>query len=111
MTKKHLEWYAFRYDSNTNKLVRINILNEYRVDYLMNRIKKDKATTYEEIKKIIKRELMSSYWCRAEHEVLVSGLFDTDLDESEKIDIWYQLEPNLDRIVEYFIANKLKRSK
>ena len=111
MAKKNLEWYAFREDSNTRKLTRFNILNDYRVDEIMKRIKKEKATTYEGIKSIIRRELMYYYWSKCEHEVLVSGLFDTDLDEAEKIDVWYQLEPNLDRIVEYFIANKLKKKK
>lgn len=105
MTKKHLEWYVLEKDSNTRELIRINVLNDYRVDEIMKRIKKEKAKTYEEIKEIIKRELMYYYWCKTEHEVLISGLFDDNLENAEKIDIWYQLEPNLDRIVEYFISN------
>ena len=105
MAKKHLEWYVLEKDSNTRKLTRINVLNDYRVDEIMKKIKKEKAKTYEEIKEIIKRELMYYYWCKTEHEVLISGLFDDDLESAEKIDIWYQLEPNLNRIVEYFIAN------
>ena len=43
------------------------------------------------------------YMSRAEYEILVSGLFDKD--DAEKIDVWYQLEMNIDAIVEYIIGN------
>lgn len=105
MKKVNLEWYAFRKDFNSRKLKKVNVLNSYRIDEILKRIKKEKAKTYEEIKEIIKRELMYYYWSKSEHEVLISGLFDNNLENAEKIDIWYQLEPNLDRIVEYFISN------
>ena len=48
---------------------------------------------------------MAQYWSRAEYEIMVSGLFDTD--KPEKIDVWYQIEMNLDNIAEYLIT-KLK---
>ena len=102
---KNLEWYAFEYDWNKKDIIRINVLNSGFVEDLVKRIKRDKITTYNKLKEAIKRELMYHYWCKAEHEIMVYDLFPKakDLEKGIKIDVWYQLEPNLDRIVEYVI--------
>ena len=102
---KNLEWYAFMYDWNKQELVRTNALGTRFVEDIQTRIKRDNINSYEGLKEGIKRELMYYYWCRAEYEVMVTDLFPRDFEEFEKkavkIDIWYQLEPNLDRITEY----------
>jgi hypothetical protein len=44
---------------------------------------------------------------KAEYEVLVTDLFPRDYEDfcnrAIKIDIWYQLEPNIDKIVKYIM--------
>jgi hypothetical protein len=44
---------------------------------------------------------MYRYWCKCEFEVIIGGLFSKTIDELDKIDVWYQIEPNLDTIVDY----------
>ena len=101
---KNLEWFAFEYDFNKRDVVRINVLGTYFAEDMLKRVKRDKLTTYNDIKEGIKRELMYHYWCKAEHEILVTDLFPKDFEkESVKLDVWFQLEPNLDRITEYVI--------
>ena len=68
---KDLKWYAFRYDWNKQGLEVINVLGVSFAEDLLKRIKRDKISTYEELKEGIKRELMYIYWSRAEYEVLV----------------------------------------
>ena len=103
MKKEKLEWYAFREDFNSHRLEVVNVLGGLEEE-IKERVKRNKISNYGDFKESIKRLLMYYYWCKAEHEVLVSGLFSRDKeDEIYKIDIWYQLEPNLDRIVEYII--------
>lgn len=106
--KVKLEWYAFRYDSNKQKLVFINVLNgmEEEIAKKVRKGKKDKwkpVTDYNSFKDYIKGDLMYHYWSKSEHEVVIYDLFDTDDERGEKHDIWWQLEPNLDRICEYII--------
>ena len=48
------------------------------------------------------------YWSRTEHEILVGGLFKNC--KLEKIDIFRQIEMNLDRITEY-VNKELKIEK
>jgi hypothetical protein len=42
---------------------------------------------------------MYHYWSKCEAEMFVSGFGRND--EPEKVDIWQQIEMNLDRIVDY----------
>ena len=102
-----LEWYAFEYDWNKKELVRVNVLGKRFIENIQKVIKRDKINNYESLKSAIRRELIYYYWCKSEHEVMVTDLFPRNYEEFEnnavKIDIWYQLEPNLDRIVEYVI--------
>lgn len=100
--KPKLEWYAFEHDFNSDTIIRFNVLNYGILDRINKglRITNDywKITNYEEMKTAVKRELMHHLWSKCEHEYEVKGLFG---DKSYKLDVWYQLEPNLDRIVEY----------
>jgi len=99
-----LEWYAFRYDSNIDKLKFINVLYGMEEE-IAKKVRKGNKDTwkpvydYETFKEWLKCELMYHYWSKAEHEVIITDLFNTNIEE--KHDIWWQLEPNLDRIAEY----------
>lgn len=94
----NLEWYVLKWDFNSKKVINYNILqwlkediaNEVRLKHIY-----DKITLYEYLKK----QFMYHYWSRTEHEMIISDLHKHEV--GEKIDIWRQIEPNLNRIVEY----------
>jgi len=103
-----LEWYAFRYDFNNKKLVFTNVLAgmEEEIAKKIRKGSKEKwkpVTDYDSFKEYIRGDLMYHYWSKSEHEVVIYDLFDTNDERGEKHDIWWQLEPNLDRICEYII--------
>lgn len=102
---KKLEWYAFYQETNESKLKYANVL----YDRLIERVKKliRKNADYDEIKKEIDICLMSRYWSRCEYEVIVSNW--TGKDFEQKIDVYWQLQPNLDRITEYVIKELAPR--
>ena len=102
MKRKLLSWFAFYSDFNSENLKRVNVLQGMEDD-IKNRVKKEKITDREKFKETIRTMLMSRYWSRAEWEVFVGGLFQKN-DKVQKIDVWYQLEPNLDNIVDYIIS-------
>lgn len=104
----NLEWYAFRYDSNRKKIVYINVLAgmEDEIAKKVRKGAKDKwnpVINYNTFKEWIKRKLMYYYWCKSEHECLIGDWCANPEETFEKHDIWWQLEPNLDRICEYII--------
>jgi len=94
----NLKWYVLRYDGNNKKITEHNILNGI-AEELQYHIKQKHVYNKETLKEWLRKEFMHDYWCRAEHEILVSGLHDKDA--TEKIDIYRQANMNLDAIVEY----------
>lgn len=115
MRKVDLKWYAVMHDFNKNELTYTNVLGERFSEEILKRIKSKKdyfrIYDYESLKEQVRQYLMYHYWSKSEYEVLVTGLH-SKMDENDihKIDIWYQLEPNLDRICEYII-NEMQLSK
>jgi hypothetical protein len=104
----NLEWYAFRYDINSQKLIFTNVLAcmEEEIAKKVRKGKKDNwnpVYNYNTFKEWIKDELMYRYWCKSEHECLIGDYCSEPTKTLEKHDIWWQLEPNLDRICEYII--------
>ena len=106
--KVNLEWYAFYFNWNKHKLERYNILGESFAEEIYTRIKSKRKFwnihDYSSLKEQVTLILKSHYWSRSEYEVIVRdfGTF-REGDPEFKIDVWYQIEKNIDRICEYII--------
>ena len=104
MKKKEMKWYAFYHDSNNDKIVKTNVIREDLINEIKKSMKKPDfrighiVNSLEDLREIVKGNLMYHYWSKCEYEMIVKGLFG---DEEYKVSIYDQLEPNLDRIVEY----------
>ena len=90
-----MEFYVIA--ERNNEIIRYNILKIFE-----GKIKKQKNKS--ELKEWLEKEFKYYYLSRAEHEVIVSDLFNKT---SKKIDIWYQIELNLDIITDY-VWQKMK---
>lgn len=97
-----LKWYVLSHDFNKKKIINYNVFGE-SFEKQLKKDRKKKFSNREELKEYLKHEFMYDYWCRAEHEIAVGGLFDKYPEEFEKIDIFRQLEMNLDNITDYVI--------
>ena len=93
----NLEWYVLDWDEN-NKIVKpINILKGL-AEELAKEVKSGRVHNKSILREYLKTTLMYDYWSKAEYEFFISGLFG---DDCEKVDLWKQIEPNLDIITEY----------
>ena len=102
-----LHWYVLNYDCNKKKVVNQDIfLSDYEQELKKARRNK-KFTDYNSLKEYLKRDFQYHYWSKAECEIAVGDVYPRSLDELEKIDMYRQIEMNLDRITEYVI-NQLK---
>lgn len=97
-----LEWYAMKEDTNQRKVVNFNVLYGWEKEIRKAR-KNRKFKDYESLKEWLNKELMYYYWSKCEAEIIVGGLFSKSISDMEKIDVYSQLKPNLDRITEYVI--------
>ena len=93
----NLEWYVLRWDFNSKKVINYNIL-QWRKEDIANEVRRKSIYNKSILREYLKTTFMYDYWSKTECEFYVSDLHG---DEYEKIDIWRQIEPNLDLIVEY----------
>lgn len=93
----NLEWYVLYWDFNKKKVVNYNILAGITED-LSKEIKAKRVYNKSILREYLKTVFMYNYWSKAEYEFYISDLQGNDY---EKISIWRQIEPNLNRIVEY----------
>lgn len=92
-----LEWYVLKWDSNQKKVVNYNIL-EWILEDLAKEVRSKHIYNKSILREYLKTQFMYCYWSKTECEFYVSDLHG---DDYEKIDIWRQIEPNLNQIVEY----------
>lgn len=101
---KNLEWYVLNYNFNEKKLENFNIFRSNKfikgVEYLL-----EYYTTFENFVKELDSELLYVFWSKREYEISVGDAFETDLNKYEKIDIYYQVKPNLRTLAKYIIDN------
>lgn len=110
--KVDLEYYVFNltYDY---KLYRANILKSDELkERIYNGVNSGKIKTFEELRKEL-RYYFTKYWSRIEFEYMISGVFQNmssvmkkdnrDFPVGKKIDVFYQIEKNLNMITEYII--------
>lgn len=95
--RSNLTWYVLQWDHNKKKLTNLNILNGL-AEELAREVRSGRIYNKSILREYLKTHFMYNYYSRAEYEVFVSDLLKKDY---EKIDIWRQIEPNLDKIVEY----------
>lgn len=95
-----LKWYVLHQSFNKEEIEFYNVLQGWE-----ERIRKarKKVKTKTEFKEWLKKEFMYYYWSRSEYEIVVGGLFSEYPKEFKKVDIWSQIEPNLDIITDYII--------
>lgn len=93
----NLEWYVLQWDSSKKKVVNSNILIN-RAEDIAKEVRSGRVQNKSILKEYLKTALMYDYWSKTECEFFVSDLCGM---EYEKVDMWRQIEPNLDKIVDY----------
>lgn len=93
----NLEWYVLRWDFNTKKVINYNIL-QWRKEDIANEVRRKSIYNKSVLREYLKTVFMYDYWSKAEYEFYISDLHGNDY---KKIDIWRQIEPNLDLITDY----------
>ena len=105
-----LEWYVLIHDINDDIIRHFNIFRSSKVQDMVNDALKH-YTNFEAFKTTLTKIFKYEYLSKAEFEIYVNGMFSKK--ESRKIDVYYQIEPNINIIAEYIINtyNKTKRKK
>lgn len=105
----NLNWFCMEWGINEKRPVFTNIMYVIEPEEIIKMIKYkgkkptewNSIKTYGELREYLKRQFMYRFWSKSEHEMIVTGFMNGD--DLHKIDVWAQIEPNLDRITEYVI--------
>lgn len=98
---KKLEWNALIHDFNSDSIKKYNIFSESFKEDLYKKYRAKKLNTKAELKEEIVKYCKYHFWSRTEYEIAMGGLFSKYPEKFDKIDIWFQLEMNIDHIVDY----------
>ena len=66
--------------------------------------KKDKPKTFDEFKEFVRSKSMYQFWSRCEYEIVLKSLFGKSTEET-KIDVYYQINMNIDVVTKLLIEN------
>lgn len=97
-----LEWNCFYHCWDEKEVKVFNIFYTSITDKLVKELVKKKIKNYEELYEFLRGEFFYHFCGKVEYEMLVSDLVFSEVC-FKKIDVFYQIEPNLDRICEYVI--------
>jgi len=96
---------VLNWDFNTDTLEVYDVLPYFRDKYKGAR-KKNKPVTRDDWKEFIKQWGMYQFWSRCEYEVIITGW--PQQKNNEKVDIWKQIEINLDVITDLLYSEYVK---
>lgn len=99
----NLEWYIPRMEFNSNELKDENILGGRFNEEIAKEIRNKKIKTKEDLIKTLKIEFAYHYWSKCEAEYEVMNLFEKDIKNARKVDMYRYIEPNLESIADYII--------
>lgn len=92
-----LKWYVLQWDINKKKVVNCNILSGMKED-IAKEVRREHLHDRTSLRVYLEKKFKYRYWSQTECEFFISDLHG---DDYEKVDMWRQIEPNLDRIVDY----------
>ncbi len=95
--RANLEWNVLRWDDSKKKVINYDIFTGMAED-IAREVRLGHIYDKSILREYLKTRFIYDYWSKTECEFLISGLYG---DECEKVDIWRQIEPNLNKIVDY----------
>lgn len=99
-----MEWLVYWYDSNKNAIVPRNVFAlsvtfSSEVELIRKEVRKNPRFTFEEFSKELLGSAMYSFWCKAEHETVLTSLLPGRA--KLKIDVYDQLRMNWEHFSRY----------
>lgn len=95
-----MTWNVYRHNITTKKIVQFNIFSHSRFERNVLQLLKD-FDDKEEFAKELRNELLYTYWCKSEYEVIISPWSIHQNECDIKVDIYSQVMLNWEIFVNY----------
>lgn len=100
-----LSWKVLRFDFNSRKIEYFDIFKNSFEEELKLDIKKKDIEVFDQFKQYILSWARYHFWSRCEYEIYATGVPDDEFKYAQKLDVYDQIEMNIDRITEYVMNN------
>lgn len=98
-----MKWYVLNYDFNAKRIENFNIFQSIRFSEGIDKLRNKIWNSVEDFKEAVRKEAMYSFWSKAEYEIMIGDLFETDCNKLEKWDVYDQILPNLEQLCRYIL--------
>lgn len=102
-----MKWYVLISDFNKKEIIPYNIFNNGKfVDGIKELLEKgigEYSTFVEDLAKLCRY----CFWCKAEYEVMIGDLFEEDVNKYKKVDVFTQIEPNIELLADYILKSNM----
>lgn len=96
-----MEYYVLYHEFNNDEIKMWNIFNSSKFNDGVQDLLKN-FITFSDFKEKLKSLAIYCFWCKAEYEIICKGWVSKS-DREYKIDVYDQIEPNLDMLARYII--------
>jgi hypothetical protein len=104
---ENLKWCVLNYDFNSKQIIYFNIFNNWRFkEAAIEAVKEFKESVNQEVSDLVaKIDSLAKwqFWCRREYEISAGDLYEHDLNRYERVDVYQQIEMNIDNLVNYLL--------
>ena len=98
---KKLEWLVYMYDFNAKEITTYNVLNENFIQDLYTQVRRKKIVDRLDLRDYIVKYMRYHYWSKTEYEILIGDLFEKNISNFDKIDVFNQVMLNIDKLIDY----------
>lgn len=102
-----MKWYVLIEDFNKREIVPYNIFNSSKFSDGIAKLLSEGINGYDKFVEDLKNLCRYCFWCKAEYEVMIGGLFVENINELKKVDVYTQLEPNIELLADYILKSNM----
>lgn len=99
-----MEWYVLNYDSNSKQIYQFNIFDNWGFKTDVEILVREKLP-FDKFCEKLERIVMYHFWSRREYEISAGDLWEKDLNNYKRIDVAFQVAPNIKALATYIISH------
>ena len=104
----YMKWFVLNYDFNSKKVVDYNIFNNIKFSRGVNELVENYDGDFKDFALNLNSLAKYCFWSKREYEISVGDLFEQDINAYEKIDVYRQVEKNIEVLAHYILSESNK---
>lgn len=103
-----MKWFVLNYDFNRKEVVDYNVFNNSKFSNGVSELTEKYDGNFKEFALNLNSLAKYCFWSKREYEISVGDLFEQDINAYEKIDVYRQVEKNIEVLAHYILSESNK---